>query len=340
MCPRTYYGGRWKSGDMDMSTYLRISEAFPYTRYIHLQGWGEPMIHEKIFEMIEIGKEKGCRVGFTTNGMLLNEDNCKRLIELDLDLLGVSVDGATKETYERIRKGASFDRLMGNIETLVELRDSSKKNKPRIVFSLVKMEGNIAELPLLVDLAHRYQIEKVVATNLDCSNRASDERNKVISRKRNPFHEKIVDEAEKKADKYGIEFYSYPLLLDETTPVCGSHPLETLCITWDGSISPCVNLSLPVDVIHRMFCGEEFELNPLFFGNVNEESLLDIWGKEGYMEFREKFALREKVGEPHNIFADFFNLKKGMGKTELFRKQMEKHPPPDVCKTCYKRYGV
>lgn len=108
------------------------------------------------------------------------------------------------------------------------------------------MEKNIKEIPLLVDMADELGAEKVAATNLDCVSKPSDENLKVFSKKENIEFKKILKEAEAKAKNYGIEYYSYPLT-PQDVPVCGSYPLENVYISWDGYVSPCVNLNLPAE---------------------------------------------------------------------------------------------
>jgi MoaA/NifB/PqqE/SkfB family radical SAM enzyme len=45
--------------------------------------------------------QQDVRVGFNTNGTFLTAEVAERLTRLGLDWLHVSVDGATKATYER-----------------------------------------------------------------------------------------------------------------------------------------------------------------------------------------------------------------------------------------------
>lgn len=92
---------------------------------------GEPLIHENLFEMIELAKSSECLVGLTTNGMHLNRSNCRRMVDSGLDIIGVSIDGATKQTYESIRVGSTFEKLIDNIETLTSVIEKSLSDKPK-----------------------------------------------------------------------------------------------------------------------------------------------------------------------------------------------------------------
>ncbi|MBA7505910.1 putative mycofactocin radical SAM maturase MftC [subsurface metagenome] len=78
-------------------------------------GWviiegGEPLLRQELFEVIEIIRKGDIKVYLISNGMFLDENIAKRLAEFDVSLM-ISIDGADKESYEGVRKGASFEKL-------------------------------------------------------------------------------------------------------------------------------------------------------------------------------------------------------------------------------------
>src|SRR5204863_8321733 len=77
-----------------------------------------------------------------------------------------SIDGATAETYERIRVRAHFDRIVRNLEGLVEARRRLDSPTPRIRMVVVAMRQNLHEFPDLVRLAHRLSIDSVFVQHL------------------------------------------------------------------------------------------------------------------------------------------------------------------------------
>ena len=54
---------------------------------------------------------------FTTNATLLNDTISKKIIDSGVDVVFFSVDGASKETFEKIRVGANFERVKENIRS-------------------------------------------------------------------------------------------------------------------------------------------------------------------------------------------------------------------------------
>ncbi len=57
----------------------------------------------------------------------------------------VSVDAATKETYERVRCGGNFERLMENMDFLSDLRKKNKVDKVTVI--LIVQRANYKEIP-------------------------------------------------------------------------------------------------------------------------------------------------------------------------------------------------
>lgn len=91
-------------------------------------GWfGESMLHPQLPEMIAFAKRNGAKsVAFTTNGTLLTEENTRNCLEAGLDRIEVSIDGATRSTFESVRVGASYDEVVANVHTLLRIRDELK----------------------------------------------------------------------------------------------------------------------------------------------------------------------------------------------------------------------
>lgn len=334
MCPRTafiYELGR--RSDMPLETYKKIARYFSHAKFVYFTGWeGEPLLHRDIFAMIKIAK-KSRSAGIVTNGIALTEETSKKLIELDLDFITVSMAGATKETHEKIRAGSDFDRICENVRTLGALRKDFKI-KPEVNLSFLMTKGNIEELPGFVELAKNLGADKVTAPNLSYVATPAHNEIKAFScgAADESFLEKIK-EAEAMAKKYKIAFRAYPLSMEEVF-ICEENPLANVYISSDGYVSPCVYLNFPMESFPRIFCGRNYAVKRTCFGNIAREDLLDIWNKEEYREFRGRYRRRAEL--LRNIPLDFSNIQKIRERIE----KLEEAPLPEVCKTCYKTYGI
>ena len=80
-----------------------------------------------------------------TNGQMLNEKNSKRLIENGLKKLNISIDAVTKETYEKLRVGGSYEKLLKNVETFLKLKKQYNAKYLRVRVSFVEQKENFHE---------------------------------------------------------------------------------------------------------------------------------------------------------------------------------------------------
>jgi MoaA/NifB/PqqE/SkfB family radical SAM enzyme len=301
---------------MSLETYKKISKFFIDAQNIYLSGWGEPLLNIYFFEMIKLAKEAGCSVGFTTNGTLLNTDNMKNLIELEADLLSISLAGYSAKTHESKRVGSNLKDIYTKIQQLNILKERIGSEKPRVLLLFMMFNDNLDELSSLIEYASRIQASGVIATNLDYIGTTEQDNLKAFSceASNNSLTEKII-KAEKLAQKLGVNFKAFPLKMSSVN-VCSEDPINNLYVSETGHVSPCVYLNLPMNKTHRLFCGSKTIIPKTSFGNVNDKSLIDIWMSDEYTFFREKFKTRlnKNVKDPNSL--------------------------PDVCKTCYKAFGI
>jgi putative metalloenzyme radical SAM/SPASM domain maturase len=161
----------WKedSGDMSLQTYRALVPVFPEIETINLIGIGEPLLNEKIFEMIRLGKEHLPGSGtfsITTNGTLMDKSKASKLVSSGLDYIVVSIDGASPETFAEIRKGARLENVLNGIRFLNQTKNKFNSQTPVIGLEFVAMQRNIEELPQLVELAAAYGISFIIVSNL------------------------------------------------------------------------------------------------------------------------------------------------------------------------------
>jgi MoaA/NifB/PqqE/SkfB family radical SAM enzyme len=120
-------------------------------RRIKLNRFGEPLLHPDIHRMVTHVKSRGVPwVFFASNGTLLDAPTRERILKSGLDLLVVSIDGHTPETYGRIRSGASLEEVSSNVEELLNLRTRRGRKQPFVQINMVLMKDNEAEAPDLI----------------------------------------------------------------------------------------------------------------------------------------------------------------------------------------------
>ena len=329
MCPVTVLADQWCSYDMSWQTFERVAVAFDRAKWVHLQGWGEPMLHRRLFDMIERAKVAGCQVGFTTNGTRLTQQAGERLLERGLDLLAVSIAGATAATHEAIRVGSDFAKLVDNVRRFVALRSARRSAKPKVEVFFLMTPANLCELSAAIELAAELGADEVVATNLDyVMTPGLDALRAWSDAAPAPALRRALDAAHDAAARSGIAFRPYPLERSEKA-VCDLDPLRILYVSADGSVAPCVYTALTgQSQIPRHFRGEQASIAPVCFGNVNDTPLLEIWNGPEYRAFRQRFA-RRVVGASGMLLGAF----------AVTAGVEAEAPPPEPCRTCPKLYG-
>jgi heme b synthase len=80
---------------------------------------GEPLLRPDFFELAQYGKHAGLRVVLATNGVLMAPDLARRVAEVGIARVSVSIDGPTPEDHDSFRGiGGAFQRSLTGIENL------------------------------------------------------------------------------------------------------------------------------------------------------------------------------------------------------------------------------
>jgi radical SAM protein with 4Fe4S-binding SPASM domain len=126
MCPYPTYAKVFQRGRMDDALFEKVVAeiaARPESRAFVPMLQNEPLLDRRLFERIARFRElSGGRVAveLVTNGALLTEEAIRRIAEVRLDVLDISIDALTKETYERIRVGLDFDQVVAGVERALD----------------------------------------------------------------------------------------------------------------------------------------------------------------------------------------------------------------------------
>jgi MoaA/NifB/PqqE/SkfB family radical SAM enzyme len=157
-------------GKMSQAVFTRILEGLPFfspVPSVFFGGFGEPLLHPEIINMITSVKVLGAPVELITNGTLLTRKMSGQLIEAGLDVLWVSIDGARPESYTDVRLGAALPEVLRNIEQLNDLQ-FGYGNRPslKLGIAFVAMKRNIEDLPEVARIARNLGASYLMVTNV------------------------------------------------------------------------------------------------------------------------------------------------------------------------------
>lgn len=195
-----------------LERFEKLRPQIPYWKWLSLTGSGETLINPDLPGILDIlvDTDHDCSVAFNTNGTLWTRDKAKMIVEAGVHEIRFSMDGATKETFERIRVNAKFEKVLDGIRTLRTVRDELGSTRPRITFSCNFMRQNVEELPMLIELAHEMGAVELIANNTIVY--APEMQHEALSSFR-PLVAKMLRTAQHRAAELGIRLINQ--LLDD-----------------------------------------------------------------------------------------------------------------------------
>ena len=159
MCPReTIY---FPPKDMELPLFQKIiDQARDFLEFAVPYGVGEPLLNPEIYDMLAYCKRAGVPTGLSTNATVLTEAASRKLIASGLDYVIFAFDGASRETFEKYRKGADFEKVRGNILAFLRVK---KELRSRIfcIIQLVRLKENQFEIPELIRMWRIEGIDEV-----------------------------------------------------------------------------------------------------------------------------------------------------------------------------------
>lgn len=277
MCVVSDWHKGQRAGDMSVDFFRKLLEEQYGLLEIKLQGIGEPLLQrDDFFEMIKIARAEHIWVRTTTNASLLHlNGNIKKLVDADPNEIQVSIDGATKETFEKIRVGGKFEQVIANAQALNAYCD--EKNVRKTKMWVVAQKDNAHELADLVNLAADNGFKKLVFSLVlsDWAMEEMSERNESVS----VFEDLTMNQL------MGLHEQGKELGVDVAFWVVNSKyklgDPKTLCpwvfersyIGSDGRVTPCCYIGNP----------DVYEIGN---GINGDQDFTSIWRSEEYVDFR------------------------------------------------------
>ena len=149
ICP--YPTMKRSKGYINWETLERvIGESKGKSKICFFMGFGEPLLHPEIIEMIEYIENAGISVYLSTNSMLLDEGMAEMLFDVGLTRLYLPFSTFDKEKYEAIRRGACFDVVKKNINHCLQVR-KNHLTKTKVLVIPIAMKETFKEFDEIVE---------------------------------------------------------------------------------------------------------------------------------------------------------------------------------------------
>ena len=251
------------SSDMPFSHYCKIIDEIGETLLtLRLWHFGEPLFNNNIFQMVRYAKKKNIIVAISSNLSLLNKEGAEKLVNSGSDYLVVSFDAGSKETYFTYHGKDYFDRVVDNIQALIETRKHLKKSTPLIELQFIVMKENEKEISKIKELSVSLGVDKMTFLRIH--------KDGINFKKFSNFYSEndILPE-------------NNNFVLDKRKIKCINGcqmPWSWTVIRYSGIVIPCVEDMGQVNRVGVVFdCGNYFGFRR-------------IWNSSSYMDFRYQVA--------------------------------------------------
>lgn len=137
----------------------KLGPYLPGIVFVQLHGIGEPLHSPAFWRFLEtLSTPEGAHIEVNSNMTVLTDDQIGKLLGSRLQLINVSLDAATPETYAKIR-GYDFNRVIGNLKRFISRRNAEGYAKPAVFLNMTLMRENIEELGRFVELGHSLGVD-------------------------------------------------------------------------------------------------------------------------------------------------------------------------------------
>jgi MoaA/NifB/PqqE/SkfB family radical SAM enzyme len=271
MCPRLIQGHQ--EGLMSPECFEKLTPLFPFLDAVVLTGFGEPFINPHLPDFIATIRGAGARPCLSTNATLLDEKRATAALNAGVQHVQFSIDAGKAETFERIRAGAKWQRVMANARRFHELRREGGFKEVETGWVFILMRDNWRELPAAVTKAAEIGFDLFTAKLIERRELAFEQEQDIydlngrLQLDPDEF-QRVIAESRHIAEEAGMQFVVHEFFAGYAG-ACMADPLQGVFVDWMGNVTPCCHL--PV----RDEMGDYPEHS---FGNVHEAHIFDILG--------------------------------------------------------------
>jgi MoaA/NifB/PqqE/SkfB family radical SAM enzyme len=303
-CPRTYFT-REPLKTLSYDEFVTIAAQFPDMRRAVLHGIGEPLLNRELPQMVHYLKERGVEVLFNSNGTLLTPEWQEALVRSGLDEFRCSIDGASAETYARIRGADLLHKIEEGLAGLVRTKARLQAATPHVSIWCVASVLNLEEIPALVETAARLGVPELYLQRMTFFSQEPQAQRGMASAEYAVFgqhsdkQEEIIVRCEALSAELGIDFRASGAR-DPRNSLAAARsadwrpwqaclrPWTTAYVTANGNCLPCCI---------SPFATHDYE--SLILGNLFERPFDQLWNDHLYRRFRADFLSHQ----PHKACA-------------------------------------
>lgn len=324
-CPRTALRQSWRNTLLPLHVFRSLLPSLARVRHVHLQGWGEPLLHPDLPQMVALARQQGCTAGTTTCGLGVSDEQLAALVHAGLDVMAFSLAGGESH-HNALRPSTPFIDVLDTMARLKRIKEQLSCPRPHIHIAWLATVSAVEDVRLLPDLIEEYGIHEATVSGISLVTDARMHSECFASLTRAEFRQAIkpVISVLDVAFERGLSIHARlpvsntpeasagkeactppqqedgPVSAPEQTgktphsefinAACPEPVQQSLVITAEGKVTPCILGCLPVNNTEQYTGAGQHPLPSLEFGNVAEASLETIWTSSAYKQFRKQTA--------------------------------------------------
>ena len=258
-------------GTMHFDLFTKtIDQIKDYCVWLTLYSWGEPFLNKRIHEFVAYAHQKNIATIISTNlNKPLSPEMAENIIRSGLDVMIISIDGVTQEVYQVYRVGGQLDRVLDNINLLVQKKRELGYTTPHLEWQFIVMQQNEHQIEDARQLAGQLGVDSLVFKKVDFPHGMDDpkEAERWLPRDHPEYH---------REDPFNKPF-------QENGQRCW-RLWRSAVVNWDGGFAPCCYLTDKVED----------------FGDASVNTIEEIWNNPKYATarglFKEGYTPEQWVG--------------------------------------------
>jgi MoaA/NifB/PqqE/SkfB family radical SAM enzyme len=262
-------------------------------RKVHFSG-GEIFLRRDVLDLAEAAVDRGLKVNLTTNGTLIDRARARRIADIGVNSVSVSLDGPTAGSHDRVRRRPLAFRR--SVRAIRWMRAASPRLRVRINF--VVMRQNFRLLPAMVRLAGALGAEDLLPMPVD---EPGERRHRLSAAQILAYNREVAPQVLALRRQYGFStapavVYPFGVTAEEVRhSACGLYSLGAFerrpCLApwlhtffaWNGDVYLCCMTNGRMDAL----------------GNVGRDSVADVFHGPAYARVRREFLAGRHLPSCH-----------------------------------------
>ena len=264
LCPTGTNEGGAPKGMMRLETFKSVYDRLaPYLYELHLYNWGEPFLNRDLADMVRYAKRfYNPQVILSTTLMKVTPEWAQEVVRSGVDLISVSIDGATQEVYEKYRVGGDLEHVFSVLKYMVEVKRTHGLKRPVLRWQFIPMSHNEGEVDAARQMAREMGVEfRTHRVRLNVKSFDTKDFEELAEENKGwlPSDPKYIRYGEDWSGKNACKYL-----------------WSSVAVNWDGSVVPCCKI---------------FSREDAFTDSVGDD-FMKVWNGPSYVKAREIFGGR------------------------------------------------